>query len=255
MMQVLYLVAMLLLVYASGWFLVSVYVKRNDVADIAWGLGYVLICAFLFFIGYQNKLVVLLYLLVTIWAMRLSLHIYKRHQQSSEDFRYRAWRESWGKLFYLRSYLQVYLLQAFFLLIISSPILVASGFKQQTLSWVTFVGILLWMIGFYFQAVSDYQLVQFIKTRVSKELIMQTGLWKYSRHPNYFGEILMWWGLFGMVLPYPHGWISVISPITITLLLAYVSGVPLLEKRYRGNEAYEKYKKTTSPIIPMFPKK
>ena len=83
---------------------------------------------------------------------------------------------------------------------------------------------------------------------------MQTGLWKYSRHPNYFGEILMWWGIFVIIVPYPYGWLAVISPMTITLLLVYVSGIPMLEKRYRGNAVFEAYKQRTSKLIPLPPK-
>ena len=101
--------------------------------------------------------------------------------------------------------------------------------------------------------VGDYQLARFIKTRKDREAVLRTGLWRYSRHPNYFGEILMWWGLFLIVLPLPYGWMAAVSPLTITWLLAFVSGVPMLEKRYENNPAYQAYKKRTNALFPWKP--
>lgn len=240
--------AIILWVYATLWFIVSVILQRNDIADIAWGLGYCLLCVWLLLTQLSGPLTLLLYVLVGIWGLRLSVHIYLRNQGKGEDFRYKQWRNEWGKSFYWRSYLQVYLLQAFFLLIISTPFLWASLF---TFGWSLFtrVGLSIWAIGFLFQSIGDYQLAQFVKTKQPGE-IMRRGLWKYSRHPNYFGEILMWWGIYFMVLSLPNSWWTIISPITITLLLVFVSGVPMLEKKYKGNIAYEAYKKRTSALVP-----
>jgi len=191
-----------------------------------------------------------MYVLVCVWGFRLSYHIYSRNRGKPEDFRYLQWRKEWGKTFFWRSYLQVYVLQALLLLIISSPLLWTALYNP---SWSPFTtaGMAVWGIGFFFQSVGDYQLAEFVKTKKPGE-IMQTGLWKYSRHPNYFGEILMWWGLFVMVLPMPYGYAMLISPVTITLLLVYVSGVPMLEKKYADNPAYQEYKKRTSALVPKF---
>jgi steroid 5-alpha reductase family enzyme len=240
--------AVILWLYATGWFLVAVILKRNDIADIAWGLGYCLLCVWLFLTQPTGPVNLLLYVLVCLWGLRLSVHIYFRNRGKGEDFRYKQWRTEWGKSFYWRSYLQVYLLQAFLLLIISTPILSASMF---TASWSLFtgVGLSMWVLGFLFQSIGDFQLTQFIKTKQPGE-IMQWGLWKYSRHPNYFGEILMWWGIYCIVLPLRNSWWTIISPITITLLLVFVSGVPMLEKKYAGNVAYEAYKKRTWSLVP-----
>ena len=241
----------IIFIYATVWFVIAVYKKRNDVADIAWGIGYILICIFLLIRFSTSPVILLLYILVTAWGLRLSLHIYYRNKNKTEDFRYKAWRNEWGKSFYIRSYLQVFLLQGLFLLIIISPVIHAA--VAESLQWniFTWIGLSCWIIGFYFQAVADWQLAFFKSNPKNKGLIIQTGLWKYSRHPNYFGEILMWWAIFIITIPFTNSFYFIISPLTITLLLVFVSGIPMLEKKYKGNPAFEDYKKRTSALIPM----
>lgn len=245
----------IIFVYATVWFAIAVYKKRNDVADIAWGLGYIITCCYLFIAYPASSVLLLLYALVFVWGLRLSLHIYARNKNKSEDFRYKNWREEWGNFFYLRSYLQVFLLQGIFLLIIISPVIhvaVAESLQWNVFTWL---GLCCWIIGFYFQALADWQLSVFKSTQKNKGLIIQTGLWKYSRHPNYFGEILMWWGIFIVTIPFSNSFYFIVSPLTITFLLAFVSGVPMLEKKYKGDPAFEDYKKRTSVLIPMPPRK
>jgi steroid 5-alpha reductase family enzyme len=165
--------------------------------------------------------------------------------------------------------LQVFLLQGCFQFIIALPVAIAAysggyfpgrdGLAVGSLfsgPYNTFVfsGILVWFTGFVFQAVGDYQLSQFVKTKQPGQ-IMQTGLWKYSRHPNYFGEIAMWWGIWLMVATLSFGIWAIISPLTITYLLAFVSGVPMLEAKYKGNPAFEAYKNRTPALFPWWPKK
>jgi steroid 5-alpha reductase family enzyme len=151
--------------------------------------------------------------------------------------------------------MQVFLLQGLFLLIIISPVIHASieiPVKWNIFSWI---GLSCWIIGFYFQVVADWQLVVFKSNPKNKGLIIQTGLWKYSRHPNYFGEIVMWWAIFIITIPFTNSFYFIISPLTITLLLVFVSGIPMLEKKYKGNTSFEEYKKRTSVLIPMPPGK
>ena len=241
----------IIFIYAGIWFAVAVYKKRNDVADIAWGIGYIILCIYLFITYPVSPVLILLYALVTAWGLRLSLYIYTRNKNKAEDFRYKAWREQWGKYFYLRSYLQVFLLQGFFLLIIISPVIHAAIVPVVIWDFFTWIGLCCWIIGFYFQAVSDWQLAVFKSNQKNKGVIIQTGLWKYSRHPNYFGEILMWWSIFIITIPFENSFYFIVSPLTITLLLVFVSGIPMLEKKYKGNAAFEDYKKRTSALIPM----
>jgi steroid 5-alpha reductase family enzyme len=243
--------SLIIFIYASGWFLISVIKKRNDVADIAWGLGYVLLCIYLFITQTIHFHALLVYLMVIIWGMRLSIHIFNRNKNKSEDFRYKKWREEWGKNFYLRSYLQVYLLQGFFLLLIASPVIFVAASTAFSVNIFTYISVAIWVLGFIFQSVGDYQLAVFKANRKASE-IMQTGLWKYSRHPNYFGEILMWWAIFIMIIPMEYSIFFIVSPLAINLLLVYVSGVPMLEKKYEGNLLYEAYKKKTPALIPKF---
>lgn len=254
MWPVLIQAALLIAGYVSTWYIIALLTKRNDVADMAWGHGYILICILLMGTQASSPISHLLYILVTLWGVRLAVHIYSRNKNKTEDFRYRQWREEWGRHFYWRSYLQVFLLQGLILLIIISPVIFAAVKAAPEWNGFAIAGLCCWIIGFYFQTVADYQLSVFVKTRKHKDDIMQTGLWKYSRHPNYFGELMMWWGIFIVIIPIPGSLFFIISPVTITCLLLFVSGIPLLEKKYAGNQNFEAYKKKTSALIPMLPK-
>jgi steroid 5-alpha reductase family enzyme len=237
------------------WYGIAVYKQRNDVADIAWGLGYVFICFYLFLFQGSSGFFIALYIGYAMGTAFKYSYLHSETKERQEDFRYKQWREKWGKTFYWRSFLQVFLLQGIILLIIISPVIFSTSVAEQNFSSITIIGVVLWIVGFFFQAVGDYQLKIFSKQRKSRDEIIQTGLWKYSRHPNYFGEILMWWSIFFIVLPFDNSMWFIISPITITYLLLYVSGVPLLEAKYKGNTAFDSYKQRTNAVFPWFPKK
>lgn len=245
--------AILIFCYATCWYIIALIKKRNDVADIAWGLGYILVAIYLYISTNDSSIANFIYCLVTLWGIRLSLHIFVRSRKKEEDYRYKQWRNEWGSSFYIRSYLQVFLLQGFFLLIIASPLLLAAG-SNEKFSIFTWIGFVFWLIGFFFQAVSDYQLSVFIRNKKSTNDIIHTGLWKYSRHPNYFGEIMMWWGIYIIIIPLANSWWFIISPLAITFLLVFVSGIPMLEKKYKNHPAFQLYKKRTSVLIPWPPK-
>ncbi len=258
--EILIQAALVVICHSVFWFIISLFAKRNDVADIAWGLGFISIALFLSMEHPTNAHSKVAYTLVIIWGVRLAVHIGLRFRQKKEDFRYANWRKEWGSTFYWRSFLQVYLLQGFFMFIIASPLyeLAESGYSLKLIEnvWVMPfpIWMALWLTGFLWQAIGDYQLVQFKKRKKPGE-ILTTGLWKYSRHPNYFGEILMWWAIWLMTGFPDFGLWAIISPLTITFLLAKVSGVPMLEAKYKGNPAFEAYKKRTPALFPWFPKK
>ena len=246
--------------YMTAWFVVALLRKDNSIADIAWGLGFVLVAVATFFRRGSLFLPLLVTALVLVWGIRLSLHILVRNRKRGEDPRYAEWRRKWGRSFLWRSYLQVFLLQGFFLLVISSPVILVNTYRgdytqgsQGSEFWLA--GALLWCVGFFFEVVGDAQLARFKRDPANRGRIMTRGLWRATRHPNYFGESLMWWGIFLVALEIPGGWMTVASPVLITFLLVKVSGVPLLEKRYAGNPEFEDYARRTSAFFPWFPKK
>ncbi len=246
---------LILFLYMNLWFVISLIKKRNDVADVAWGLGFVLMSWTSFFIssGFGIR-GILVGILVSIWGLRLALHIYTRNKGKAEDYRYQKWRMEWGKYFYLRSYFQVYILQGFLLFLIVLPVLAINKNLGPTLGWLDFVGIAVWIFGFYFESVGDAQLARFIKDPANKGKLMQNGLWAYTRHPNYFGEVTQWWGIWLICLSLPGGLFGIIGPITITFLILKVSGIPMLEKKMAENPDFFEYKKRVSVFLPLPPK-
>lgn len=254
--------AVLVALYMTAWFAVALVKKDNSVADIAWGLGFVLVAGFTFFFLRTSLLLpVLVTSLVAVWGLRLAYHIFQRNRDKGEDPRYAAWRAKWGRTFVWRSYLQVFLLQGLFMLVIALPVVLVNTHRWDrppgagTRLFFVLAGAVVWAVGFFFEAVGDAQLARFKRDPANKGRIMDRGLWKYTRHPNYFGESLMWWGIFLVALGVPGGWVTVVSPVLITFLLAKVSGVPLLEKRYAGNAAFQDYARRTSAFVPWFPKR
>lgn len=242
----------ILFVYMSLWFVVSLIKKRNDVADVAWGLGFVLLAWTSFFLSSDSGMRGLLVgILVSIWGLRLAWHIHKRNKGKAEDYRYLAWRKEWGKWFYPRSYVQVYLLQGILLFLIVLPVLLINKNVGPSLGVLDFVGVVIWLFGFYFEVVGDAQLARFIKNPANKGKLMQSGLWAYTRHPNYFGEVTQWWGIWLVALSVPSGVFAIIGPLTITFLILKVSGIPLLEKKMEENPEFSEYKRKTSIFIPL----
>lgn len=247
-------IAILIFVYMTIWFSVSVAIKRNDIADVAWGLGFICISLFLYLSYPQSTMIKMTSLLVFFWGSRLSWHIFNRLINSPEDYRYLTWRQEWGSWFYLRSYLQVYLLQGFFMLLISSSLIFASQSLTNSLSPQIIIGLAIWYFGFAFEYIGDRQLRDFINMPQNRGRLMTEGLWRYTRHPNYFGEVTQWWGIFILVAS-QQSLFAVISPLTITILILFVSGIPMLEKKYAGRPDWQEYKQKTSTFIPWFPKK
>jgi steroid 5-alpha reductase family enzyme len=246
----------ILFAYMSLWFVVSLIKKRNDVADVAWGLGFLLMAWVSFFISLDSGVRGLLVgVLVSIWGLRLAWHIHTRNKGKAEDYRYLAWRKEWGKCFYIRSYFQVYLLQGMFLFLIVMPVLLINKHSGAPLSLLDFVGVAVWLIGFFFEAVGDAQLARFIKDAANKGKLMQSGLWAYTRHPNYFGEVTQWWGIWLIALSVPNGLLAIIGPLTITFLILKVSGIPMLEKKMAEHPDFSEYKRRVSVFVPMIPKK
>ena len=255
MSLVLLITAGSLLVYMTGWFLAAQVRGRNDIADVAWGLGFILAAAVSLVAGQVYPLRgLLLSALVLVWGIRLALHIHTRNRGRGEDPRYRKWRAEWGRFFVLRYFLQVFLLQGFLLLLVALPVIYVNASPAVPLGWLDLLGLALWLSGFCFEAVGDRQLLCFIRDPRNKGKLMTTGLWRYTRHPNYFGEVTLWWGIWLMALPLPGGWMTVVGPLTITILILKISGIPMLEKPYEGRADFQEYKRRTSSFFPRPPK-
>lgn len=251
----LWISAVIVFVYMTVVFVIALLREDNSLADVAWGIGFILVALATFFIEREYApRQILVTLLVLIWGLRLSTHILIRSRGKGEDPRYREWREKWGRYFVLRSFLQVFMLQGCFLLLIVFPVIVVNTYGGDSLIWSDVIGTIVWVTGFLFEAVGDYQLLRFVADPGNRGKIMAFGLWRYTRHPNYFGEVSQWWGIFIIAAAVPYGWVGVIGPLTISLLILRVSGIPMLEKRYEGNLEFEEYKKRTSVFIPWFPK-
>ena len=256
-MDITLLLILSVFLYMSTFFVIAVTRKDNSLADVAWGGGFVLLAFLSFFLapGYAEARQVLVTGLVTMWGLRLAIYVYYRNQGRGEDYRYAKWRKEWGRHFLLRSFFQVFMLQGALMLVISTSVIFINLNPSRGLSLLDGIGLLIWITGFIFESVGDLQLYRFKKNPENKGKVMKYGLWKYTRHPNYFGEATMWWGLFIIGLSIPGSWLFIISPITITYLLLYVSGVPLLEKRYADDPEFQEYAKKTNKFFPWFPKK
>lgn len=243
-------------IYMNLLFVLAVVLKKNDIVDIAWGMGFILITvlSLLLVPGYHLRRI-LVSIFVLIWGFRLAIYIFIRNKGKKEDFRYAKWKKDWGKHWIIRSYLQVFILQGFFMLTIAYPIFILAQNQPKAISFLDIIGILMWLTGFFFEAVGDGQMRRFKQIPANKGKIMDRGLWKYTRHPNYFGESTMWWGIFIITLNVQWGWAAMFSPIIITLLLLKVSGVPLLEKKYQANPEYMEYIRKTSSFVPKIPAK
>jgi len=241
--------------YASVWFLVALKLRRNDVADVAWGAGFIVLALVAQFAAADvSNRGILLLALVAVWGLRLSLHIGLRNKGKAEDPRYRKWREEWGAHARARAYFQVFLLQGFLIVVILFPVTYVLAHRSSGLTWLDALGAAVWLVGFVFEAVGDLQLARFKKDPGNRGRVITSGLWKYTRHPNYFGEVTLWWGVWLIACSAPGGWKTVFGPATITALILLVSGIPLLERKYDGNLEFKEYQRRTSAFFPLPPK-
>lgn len=239
-----------------GWF-ISLIIKNVTVVDSMWGLGFVMITWTTFFLadGFLVRKLLIAFL-VTFWGLRLSIYLTWRNWGKIEDPRYGSWREKSGKHFWIVSLFKVFLLQALFLWAISISIQYGMSSKiPEKTTWLDLFGLIIWVVGFTFESVSDWQLARFKSNPENKYKVMDRGLWAYTRHPNYFGECLIWWGIFFISFSVPKSWWIIISPLIITGVLLKMTGIPLTEKTIVNHRpGYKEYIQRTSAFIPWFPK-
>jgi steroid 5-alpha reductase family enzyme len=247
--------ALCIFLFMCVMFLIAQIIKNNSIVDVGWGLGFITVAFVTFYTcgsGLLNQKLVTFFTFV--WGIRLAVYILIRNWGKSEDFRYAKWRKDWGDAVVVRAFFQVFMLQGIIMFINTLPVVIVNSTSnfQPDLQWLYPVGSAIGLIGFFFEAVGDWQMFAY-KSNPHHIGVMNKGLWKYTRHPNYFGEAVQWWAMFILAIPSGRWYISVWAPITITFLLLRVSGVTLLEKKYEGNDEYANYKRKTSAFIPWFP--
>jgi steroid 5-alpha reductase family enzyme len=230
--------------------------KDNSLGNFTWGGGVMLIGLYSFFVySLQLPRQIVATALVMIWGLRLSVYVYSRYKKGV-DPRFESWKQHWGAYALPISIAWIFGANGGMAMIMSIPILlINTSATVPSLGLLDYGAIILWLVGFYFESVSDYQLYEFRKNPINKDKVLDTGLWRYSRHPNYFGEIVMWWALFLLALPVPNGWYAIISALIITINLRFISGVPVLEKAMEQNALYREYQRRTSILFPWFAKK
>ena len=249
---------LLIMIMMTLLWVVSVIFKNVSIVDLFWGLGFVLASG-LYFLktgGYEPRKVILI-VLVSIWGIRLSVYLAWRNIGKGEDFRYKQFRKNYGeKRYWWISFFQTFLLQGIFMWLISAPLLGAQYYGQyKSLGIVDIIGVIFWIIGFCFEAGGDYQLALFKSDPSNRSKVLDKGFWRYTRHPNYFGDSAIWW-CYGFLCLASGSWLPILGSILMTALIIKVSGVALLEKSLKEQKPqYKEYIEKTSAFLPWFPKK
>ncbi|MCI0709519.1 MAG: DUF1295 domain-containing protein [Chloroflexi bacterium] len=236
--------------------LVSLAIKNSSIVDIFWGTGFVVLGWLYFFNTGGDELRRLLQAaLVTIWGLRLSGYIGWRNIGKGEDYRYQKWRKEAGEWWWWKSYFRVFVLQGVIMWIVAMPLLAAQYYGGPgELIFLDVIALMLWGIGFAFESGGDLQLARFKANPENKGKVMAEGFWRYTRHPNYFGDAVQWWAFYLLALT-AGGWWSIFSPMIMQFLLMRVSGVALLEKDLKDKKPeYREYIEKTPAFYPWFPK-
>ena len=238
--------------------LLSLAIKDASIVDIFWGMGFVLSAWYYALFALQSEMGIhqkILLALVTLWGLRLAIYLGIRNIGKAEDYRYANWRNEYGDKWWWVSFLRVFVLQGMVMWLIGA-VLVPGLANDAALSVFDYVGIIFWLIGIFFEAVGDWQLMQFKNNRDNKGKVMDKGVWRYTRHPNYFGDAMVWWGFFFFAVSASQGICFILCPILMTTFLLKISGVAMLEKSLKKNKpGYDEYIRKTSAFVPMLPKK
>lgn len=237
--------------------LVSVAIKNASIVDIIWGFGFAVNAIVLAAtIDGDSTRQVLVAVLVGTWGFRLAAYLAKRNLGHGEDWRYKAMRKKKGAAFPIISLVTVFGLQGVLMFVVSLPVMYANADSSPGIGPIAVMGVMAWIVGFAFEAIGDAQLAKFKKDPANAGKVMNKGLWSLTRHPNYFGDSLMWWGVWVIAAETGSGVVSIIGPIVMTFFLLKVSGVPMLERSLaKRREGWDEYVATTSGFIPRPPKR
>ncbi len=238
--------------------IVSIFIRNVSIVDIFWGIGFVITCCVYFIStpphGSRN---ILIMTLVTLWGLRLAIFLAWRNAGKGEDFRYREFRKKYGeKRYWWISFFQTFLLQGLLMWLISAPLLGSQYLHQErALRILDFIAVIIWVIGISFEAGGDFQLARFRSDPANKGKVLNYGFWKYTRHPNYFGDSAVWWA-YALFSVSAGSYLPAFGSLLMTLLIIKVSGVALLEKSLSEKKPqYREYIEKTSAFFPWFPKK
>ncbi len=237
--------------------LVSVWKRDASIVDPWWGIAFLVVTIDTAVATGLTPEKLLLLALVALWAIRLWLHLLLRSRGKGEDPRYAAFRQKFGpERYWWISFFQVFLLQGMLVLLISAPLVIAGSTPTpgsiRSSSWP---GAIVFAIGFAVEVIADAQLQVFRSNTTRRSTVLDTGLWRYSRHPNYFGEALLWWGFWLFALQSPRGWITIFAPAAMTYLLVKVSGVAMLDAHLAATRpGFRDYMRRTSGFIPWPPR-
>jgi steroid 5-alpha reductase family enzyme len=241
-------------VVAVCFWLISLARRDASIADVAWGLIFTTVAWVSLAVGEGGPAMLLAALLTSLWGVRLAVHIGRRNLGHGEDRRYTAMRDRRPEKFWIWSLFGVFLLQGLLALIVSLPLQSLGAGAGQDIGMASWLGLAIFLAGFAFEAIGDAQLNAFKRDPDSGDRVMDRGLWRFTRHPNYFGDAVLWWGLWLLAVESGAGWWTVIGPALMTFLLLRVSGVSMLEADISGRRpGYADYVRRTNAFIPGRP--
>lgn len=256
-MHQLWYLPFLVFFYMGAWFLVSLKYRRYDVIDVAWGPGFIMIVLISIYLREMNldARSVFIVLLIILWGTRLLFHNFERNLRQGEDWRYHKWHDGKSAKSLLGTFFQVFMFQGALMLIISLPLAYSLSLTFLPMFDINYLGLGLAAFGLILETIADFQRTNFLrKNNNNNNKLMVRGLWRYSRHPNYLGEIIFWWGIYFLIWGLPNSWMLAIAPLVVSYTLIFISGLPT-EKKYQGRKDFIEYKRKTSPLLFWFPKK
>jgi len=248
--------ALAILVLMVITWVVSIALRNVSIVNIVWGVGFVMVAWVSSLTGDgDHDRSNLLTAMIAVWGMRLTVFLWRRNYGTGEDHRYRSMRKQQGDGFAARSLVTVFLFQGLLMWVVSLPVQLAMVSENESVGTLTVIGVCVWGVGFFFESVGDSQLASFKANPENEGLLLTSGLWKYTRHPNYFGDACVWWGIFIVAAETTDARYGVIGPILMTFLLLKVFGVPHLERSLSSHKpGHSDYAKRTSPFIPRPPR-
>lgn len=239
-----------ILLFCHVFFVISLKTKRMDVMDIAWGLGFILVGLVGYMQNYPTPPKALLLFMVTLWGLRLAMHVFNRNKGQPEDPRYAKMRQEWGASFLKQSYLKVFMAQGAALFVISLPVQLGLSSDLEQFGVKQILGALVWLTGFALEAWADWHLARFKANPANKGKLCVDGPWSIVRYPNYLGEMMLWWGIYIYIFNFWSAW-TIIGPLTICYSLLKVTGILLQEQSKMARPGYREYAARVPRLIPF----